>query len=205
MNRNVTASILLVLAVGIYFTVTSGMIDSAREVKVINDQYTKAIDSASQLVAVRDEITAKYTAISASDRDRLDKMIPSTVDNIRLIIDLNNLGLKHGFTIQGIKATVPSNLSQSGGFAAPRAQVQQAPVAPGNLNLSAAQTSVAEPILDKVLVTFTVTAGYDQFISFLRDLESNLRITDLTRLTMATNDAGTYDFDVQLQTYWLRQ
>lgn len=197
MNRNLTATILIALAIGVYFTLTSGMIDDAMAVKKVNDQFASALDNAAQLVSVRDELIAKYKNISAEDRDRLDKMIPGSVDNIRLIIDLTNRALLHGFTAQGIKASVPSGLGQ--GFAA------KTPGATGPVNLSATPGMVSEPTLDKVNVSFSVTAGYDQFLAFLKDLEADLRIMDLTSLKISANTAGTYDFDVQLQTYWLRQ
>jgi hypothetical protein len=54
-------------------------------------------------------------------------------------------------------------------------------------------------------VSFNVTAPYQQFISFMQDLEASLRVMDLTHLTVSANDTGTYDFGVQLTTYWLRQ
>jgi hypothetical protein len=67
--------------------------------------------------------------------------------------------------------------------------------------------TIPVPVLDTVTVSFGVTASYQQFIELLRDLEANLRVMDVTRLTLTANPttAGTYDFAVELRTYWLRQ
>ncbi len=43
-----------------------------------------------------------------------------------------------------------------------------------------------------------------QFISLLQDLEANLRVMDVTHLSLTANDSGTYDWSVELKTYWLR-
>jgi Tfp pilus assembly protein PilO len=187
MNRNITAVILIVLAVGIYATFTRGLLDDASTVKAMNDQYISAMNNAAKLISTRDQVLKSYNDISADDRDRIDKMIPDTVDNIRLIIDLNSVALRHGFSLKNITATAKSGSSGP---------------APSH---DASVASIATPTLDTVAVSFSVTAPYQQFISFMQDLEASLRVMDVTHLTVSANDSGTYDFGVQLNTYWLRQ
>jgi Tfp pilus assembly protein PilO len=199
MNRNITATILIVLAVGIYATYTRGVWADASAVKSVNDSYSSAIDNAQKLISVRDQVLKSYNNISADDRDRIDKMVPDTVDNIRLIIDLNSVALQHGFSLKNITAAAKSDSSGTSPSA------QGAPASP-DLSTSAADSlSIATPTLDTVTVSFNVTAPYQQFISFMQDLEASLRVMDLTHLTVSANDTGTYDFGVQLTTYWLRQ
>jgi Tfp pilus assembly protein PilO len=195
MNRNITATILIVLAIGIYFTVTQGIIAEAGSVKAVNDQYISAIANAQKLISVRDQVLKDYNSISQDDRDRLDKIVPNTVDNIRLIIDLNSVALRHGFSLKNIKATASSAQGRN-----PSATSQSAAA-----SASQSGTVIATPTLDTVAISFSVTAPYLQFISLLQDLEANLRIMDLTNLTVTANDTGTYDFNVELKTYWLRQ
>ncbi|KND48296.1 MAG: putative pilO [Parcubacteria bacterium C7867-002] len=194
MNRNSTAVILVILSIGIYFTFTSGQLAQARAIKAVNDEYSKAIDNAIALIRVRDNLLAQYKEVSEIDRINLDKMIPSTVDNIRLVIDLKDIAAKHGFALKNIKATAP--VTQQG----------TVPSAPRIVNTSQIGASdITAPVLDTVTVSFTVTAPYLEFISFLQDLESNLRIMDITRLSLKTQDTGVYEFGVELKTYWLRQ
>jgi Tfp pilus assembly protein PilO len=197
MNRNITATILVVLAIGIYLTVTKGMLADANAVQQVNVQYSTAIDSADQLIQVRDQVLKNYNGLSQDDRDRLDKMIPNTVDNIRLIIDLNSVALRHGFSLRNIKAVAGANAQNGNGTSG-----STAPVMPSN---NAANANViATPVLDTVTVSFSVSAPYLQFISFMQDLEADLRIMDLTHLTMSANDTGTYDYNVEFKTYWMR-
>ena len=207
MNRNVTATILVVLAIGIYFTVTEAVLADAGKVQAVNLQYLSAIDNANKLIAVRDQVTAAYNNISQSDRDRLAKMIPNSVDNIRLVIDLNSVALNHGFSLQGITAEASSNSgpngqSQSG---ATNSSAGSAHSINGASPSGGLPVSIDVPTLDTVDVSFSVTAPYLQFISFMQDLEANLRIMDITHLTMTSSDTGVYTFQVGLKTYWLRQ
>jgi Tfp pilus assembly protein PilO len=188
MNKNLTATILIVISIGIYFTVTKSIVASAQAVKAQNDQLTAAVSSADEIIAARESIIKQYNAISPDNRDRLDKMIPSAVDNIRLVIDLNNLALRNHFALSDVKAVVPS-----------------ASASPGQSARAGQPQAVNEPTLDKVQVTFTAVAGYEQFIQFLQDLEMSLRVMDLTHLNVQANDDGTYTFMAQFQTYWLRQ
>jgi hypothetical protein len=193
MNRNVYATILIILAIGLYFTVTQGIFTAAGIVKDSNNQYVSAIESAKKLISVRDKVLADYNSLSSEDRDRLNKIMPNGVDNIRLIIDMNNIASQHGFSLKGIKASAsgPSKNS-SGGGAAPAVSVTNS------------RANIGSPILEKVTVGFSVSAPYQQFISFLQDLESSLRIMDVTHLSVSSSESGVYDWNVELQTYWLR-
>ena len=205
MNRNVTATILIALAVGIYATFTRGVWNDVTSIQAVNSQYSSALNSAEKLIAVRDQVLKSYNNISANDRDRVDQMIPNTVDNIRLIIDLNSVALRHGFSLKGITAT-----NGTGSSASPQASPSN-PSSPGGAPYSgigsaaASPLSISVPTLDTVNVSFSVTAPYQQFISFMQDLEASLRVMDMTHLSVSANDTGTYDFTVQLTTYWLRQ
>ena len=202
MNRNITATILLVLAAGIYFTVTKGMLADAKAVQLVNTQYSSAIDSADQLIKVRDQVLKNYNNLSQDDRERLNKIVPNTVDNIRLIIDLNSVAMRHGFNLKNIKAVAAGTGNQkANGTAAAVASAASSPVIVNNTTKS---NTIATPVLDTVTVSFSVTAPYQQFKSFLQDLEADLRIMDLTHLTMTANDSDVYDFNVEFKTYWMR-
>lgn len=192
MNKNITATILLVLAVGVYLTWTRDKWAEVKAIQAVNAQYSEAIDNANRLIRVRDEVLAKYNAITAVDQDRLDKMLPNTVDNIRLIIDLNSVAGRRGINLSNIKASASSEASAMN-EAGTASFVSDEP------------GSIPTPVLDTVNISFGVSAPYREFVAFMRDLEANLRIMDLTHLSVAAGEGGTYDFGVELKTYWLRQ
>lgn len=186
MNRNLYATILIIMAIGLYFTVTKGVLAEADIVRASNDEYIAAIKNAKNLIEVRNKVLADYNKLAPEDREKLDKFVPKSVDNIRLIIDLNNIALRYGFALKGIQASVSSKNSND------------------NIPQSTNPNTVSTPVLDTVTVSFGVTAPYQQFISFLQDLEASLRILDISSLSVTANDTGVYDWKVELKTYWLR-
>lgn len=193
MNRNITSLILIALAVGIYFTYTKGVFTEAQAVKATNNQYVTAMNNAAKLIKTRDQVLDSFNKLSEDDRARLSKMVPSSVDNIRLIIDLNSVALRNGFSLKNIKATASKNSEGE----ASRSQ--------SGVPNASTQSSVISTTLDTVTVTFTTTAPYQRFVAFLQELEASLRILDVKNLKVTSSDNGLYDFDVELTTYWLRQ
>lgn len=184
MNKNVTALILIVIALGTYFTVTKGVINDAKAIKDTNDQYSTAIKKSDQLIKDRDEVLRRYNSISQEDRDRLDKIIPSGVDNIRLMIDMNALAVKDGVALKGVAAsTISTDVDQN----SPQAN------------------SGTGPVLSKIKIGMNVTASYRQLINFLKDIESNLRVMDVSKMTLRSSDTGVYDLNLEVITYWLKQ
>lgn len=194
MNRNIYAIILIILAIGLYFTVTQGIIDDAKLIKSSNTEYSTAINNAKRLIEVRDKVISDYNQLSSEDRIRLDKIVPNTVDNIRLIIDMNDVARKHGLSLRAINVSVGGSSPNPSGEG--QEQIIMDPINNNGI--------VAVPILDKLLVTFSVSAPYQQFISFIQDIEANLRIMDITSLSVSVNNNGIYDWTITLKTYWLR-
>lgn len=191
MNRNGTAIILIVLAIGIYVTFTRSLIAEIKAVQVVNNQYKTAISNAEQLISVREKVLEAYNSLTDLDKERLGKMIPNTVDNIRLVIDLKELAKRHGFILEDVKASTAA-----------------AKTAPPVANARAQQSgsSISTPVIDNITVSFSVEAPYLKFVSFLQDIEANLRIMDLTRLSVSVDDnSPNSSYSVELKTYWLRQ
>lgn len=204
MNRNIFATILLVLSIGIVLTVTMDLKAKADQQQTINDQYAAAIAKSAQLLQLRKSLTAQYMAVSDADKEALDKMLPNSLDNIRLIIDMNGIAYARHMILKGISASGGSTGSNAAPTTAPTAPGPGRVVSPGGLNTAASMSSSA-PTLQTVTVSFGVSATYDQFIALMQDLEKNLRLMDLTHLSLSANNTGTYDWSVEFQTYWLKQ
>ncbi len=185
MNRNSTAIILTILAIGIYFTFTRGKLDELKAVRAVNAEYQTAIDNAARLTKVRDDVSKAYNNLSDEDKGRLDKIVPDNVDNVRLIIDVkDDIAARHGLFLKNIRTSSPT--TQTGATAG------------SAINDSSSKYGT-------VTLSFSVTTTYEKFLDFLRDIEASLRIMDVSKLSIATNSTGTYDFTLEIKTYWLRQ
>ena len=189
MNKNVTPLILIVLALGIFFTYTNNHIAELKTIQNQNADYLTAINNSKELIKLRDGVNADYSNLSADNKARLDKMLPDNVDNVRLIIDITNIGSRHGIPLKNISTNAPTTVT--GGTAA----------APGSNGVPTSFSAVP----GVVTVSFSFSSSYQNFLAFLDDIQASLRILDITHLTVTANDSGTYDFSVGLQTYWLKQ
>ncbi len=192
MNRNTTALILIILAIGIYFTFTRAKVEEVQAIRAVNAEYQKAITNASRLLTVRDGVLQAYNRISEGDKEKLNKIVPDYVDNVRLIIDVkDDIAAKHGLFLRNIKTTSIDIPSAQGN--------------PTKEQVSAAAAAVAGGAKYGVVnLSFSVSTTYEQFVDFLKDLESSLRILDISKLSLTANDTGTYDFTVDLKTYWIK-
>lgn len=188
MNKNITAIILIILAVGIYFTFTSSRMEELKDIQAVNSQFQEAIKNSETLINERDRVNKEYGAISIEDKERLNRLLPNTVDNIRLIIDVkDNIASKRGLVLKNIKTSSPE-ATQAIDAGANRAGDTTSPKKYGTVNLS-----------------FSVTTSYENFLGFMRDLESSLRIMDVSKLTVNATKSGAYEFSVEIKTYWLKE
>src|SRR5688572_10926563 len=62
-------------------------------------QYQANIETAKKLEKSRQELINKYNTISKADLDNLKILLPDSVDNIRLIIQINEIATKNGLSV----------------------------------------------------------------------------------------------------------
>lgn len=144
------------------------------ELKKFEDISTKS----NTIISERDNLVKKSNQITTLDKNRLSKFLPDNIDNIRLIIEISDMASARGLVAKNISVTDSKKNTDS-----------------VNTDLSSYGT---------LLVRFSVNTTYDNFLIFLKDLESNLRILDVTDISFSSTDVGFYDFNIGLKTYWLK-
>jgi Tfp pilus assembly protein PilO len=144
-------------------------------------KYQSIAQSSNTIVAQRNDLIAKENTISTDDQARLEKLLPSNIDNIRLIIEISQIAQNRNLVAKNISVSDTGiDSSSNGSIGANSASY-------GTLSLK-----------------FTVNASYNNFINLLQDLENNLRLVDITNISFTSTDNGFYDFNVTLNTYWLK-
>lgn len=149
------------------------------------------LQTASSLAKSRDELIAKYNSISKTDLDNLKTLLPDSVDNIRLIIQINSLATKNGLSLL---RNVDYQTDQQ----------------------AAAATALQDPNASKLaygefVISFQTTGQYKNFLAFLSDLERNLRLVDVTKVDFmpvdsnSSSPAASMAYKITLKTYWLKQ
>ena len=176
MIRYVLAAILIGISVVGFFMFTDPLYKQIEELNMQATAYNEALDNSKALENERDKLTAKYNTISPENLLKIKKLLPDNIDNIRLILE-----------IEQVDAAITQGSTGSGD------QFKDY----GSWDLE-----------------FSTTGTYNNFINFMKDLESNLRIVDISsirfssgsdiRNVLALPGPEVYKFDFKIKTYWLK-
>lgn len=183
---NLIAPIFLILAsVGIFYGYTNshyqGQANGSKNIVSLMDerkQYLNVLDKSSEFIEETNKLTKINNELSNDDLERLKKLLPDHIDNVRLIIDIDEMASKYGFRMGNIKI---DNGAVSGDVV----------------------ESDSKPYGTTIL-SFSITTSYSKFRSFVKDLEKSLRIFDITSVSFTANDTGNYDYNLVIKTYWIK-
>ncbi|MEN9921574.1 MAG: hypothetical protein RLZZ517_552 [Candidatus Parcubacteria bacterium] len=198
--RNITSITLIIVSIGVFLF----FIDPQyKNVKSLRDEIKKneeIIDLANKLDSKKTELNDKYNQISPTDKEALEKLLPDTVDNVRLIIDINNIAEKFGIVIRDI--SINSKESSAG-------ESKKVVTQKSNFDGVLEENSIKYVDTSKIGVisfSFSVSAKYEVFLEFLKYLEESLRLVDIRNVEISRGSgAGVfYDYRVTLDTYWLK-
>lgn len=170
--------ILVFLSAGVFVGFTDKRYQA---VKVLQSEQAKLLESRDALDLLAKQIEAlleQEKGIEQGDLARLRELLPDAVDNIRLILDIDQVAAKHGLVIKNVKV--------------------------GDISGSTNPSSTDVAKVGSVTISFSVSATYDIFRSFVNDLEKSLRLVDISSIALKTSDKGVYEYNLTLRTYWLK-
>ena len=193
MFKNILPVILIGLSVTGFFMFTSPLYKQLTDMAIEISSYNDALNNAQAIDNQRDVLTKKYNAIDSSNLDKLQKLLPDSVNNIRLILEIEELARPYGMVLKDIKYAVTTDASKT-------------PTQGGT------PTSDTAKDYGDWDLEFSTQGIYANFLSFVKDLESNLRIVDLVNVDFSSDNGtgvnpGTqeaYKYSVKIKTYWLK-
>jgi Tfp pilus assembly protein PilO len=175
---NIVSIILILASIGLFFGYVDPTYSTIRAQRSEKAEYDRALNNSKELQAERDKLLEKFNNMDKGDLDDIVKLLPDNIDNVRLIIDIDEMAKKYGMRIRNFKAST-SEASDT---------IAVADTPHGTLTLS-----------------FSTTAPYQTFLAFMRDLERSLRIIDVTDVEFGASDTNDlYDYKVTVKTYWLK-
>lgn len=195
--KNLMPILLIIVSIGIFFIVIDPEYKEVKDLQKEIEQNNRTLDLAAQLREKRESLRDRYNQISESERFELTKLLPDTVDNVRLIIDINNIAEKYGIIIQNFEITTSEDSDNN-----VRVLDSEFEGVIDNAAIEYADTSK----VGVISFSFSVAAQYDVFIEFLKDLEEALRIVDIRSISIDRGDEEDvfYNYRVNLDTYWLK-
>jgi hypothetical protein len=174
-----TPFLLIVSAIGFFIIFVNPHYKNVTELRAQSLEYDNAIARAQTVVAKKDLLVAKYSSYNPADIKRLQQMIPSKIDNIQLILDVNGVAKKQGVQINGIKISVDTSQKQ-------------------------VSVGADQALYNSMVLGFGVTMNYEKFQLFLKDLERSLQLMDIASVSFSPAEDGQNNYSLVLKAYWLK-
>lgn len=175
MNNRAVAILALFMAIGISFVyIAPTWNGQIAETKAAIKGDDDALAAAQQYKDRERELLALREAIDTNDLAKLQKFLPDSVDNVGLILDLNALASRSGFSLSNIDVSEKTT-----------------------------NTSDVNPI-GSVDMTLSGLGTYNALQKFMKGIELSQRLIDVRDLSISGSNTGIYNYNMTLRIYWLR-
>lgn len=198
--------ILIGIAVALFFVFTNPFYNELSELRAEAASYNTALDNSVRLEQQRDKLVKQENDIDPNNIVKLEKLLPDNVNNIRLILEIQEIAKPYGMSLKDVKYNV-----------AEAAETEETTVQRGR-NV----TRVSNEDYGVFDLEFSVSGTYDNFIGFIEALEKNLRIVDVSSIEFSstnlaaggtsvggaeikTNSPEVYKYNFKIKTYWLKK
>lgn len=178
--KSPTNLVLILLAIGLFFAFTSPVYEDVKVLQASANDYRSVIKNVSNIAETRDALLVNYEAIPKNEIDRLSKVLPDNVDSVRLALDLDTMAGRYDIALKDVQVESKADPN------------------------SALAVLPSDATYEKVIVTFSFISTFQNFMSLLADLEKSLRIMDVKSVSFKTNEAGFYEHQMKVETYWLK-
>jgi len=194
MFKFITLAILIGVSTAGFVFFTNPLYKDVLTLRSQTASYNEALNNSKSLENERDKLTKKYNTINPENLVKIAKLLPDNVDNIRLILEIEKVALPYGMVLRDVKYDNVSKDAQGGA-------TQGDDMSPNS--------NREYGIWD---LEFSTSATYNNFINFVKDLEKNLRIVDISAVNFSSevgtgvnpSFVGVYNYQIKIKTYWLK-
>lgn len=159
MNRYLIPLLLVIISGAMVVVYVVPTYENIRVIQLEAQAVEEDIGSARAASEKLSEFAAEVAKFPDDGLERLDTIIPASLDPVKFIVDIDAIALRHGLALRG-----PKVQSTSGTPDRPLPYVEHT-------------------------ITFGVRANYDTFKALLLDLEENLAVGDIKKIGIKTGDA----------------
>lgn len=215
--------ILLVASVGLFFgyinptyTAVTGSVESAGksivELQSLEKDYNDALTKTKEIERSRSGLSMRFDALKPQEVEKLEKLLPDHIDTVRLIIDINSAASIYGMSLSGIALAAPGASSET---TTTNSRTNSSSAGSDASKASTAARSPDNALYGSVSLSFNVSGSYENFLFFLKKLETSLRVVDVTSLSFKSGKIATsadqpqvnpnhYSYSMSIRTYYLK-
>lgn len=170
---------LLLASLGLFFFFVIPQYEAVRikqeQIKILND----ALNNSRKVQAARDTLLSTYNNIGVADIERLKKILPDHVDNVRLILEVDRIASRNNMVLQNVSTR--EDVRGDSGALGPD-----------------------DSLFGKLRLNFSLAGRYESLISFLAEVEQSLRVVDIVALSFTRGLGDLYEYELEVDTYWLK-
>lgn len=158
-------------AIGGYVLITKPIYAQIMDLSVEAEAYNQALLNSQNLQKERDRLTTKFNSFSVEDLERLDKMLPRTVDNIKLILEIQEQAANQGIVVKNVQFEPKQ-------FEDEEKDENASSTAPAKTTVVRSQNTGPVEDFETFELQFSVEGSYGDFIAFMQLMERSLRLID---------------------------
>lgn len=208
MFKTLTPIFGILIAVVLFFAYIRPTFDDIRVLQEDAAEYAQAVEQAAELQRRIATLEQERSAIALADLERLAALIPEQVDEVRALIDLDALARAHRLALGDIEVGSSERGAET---AEATPQTSFVPASPVTAPATAAIPQAAAPAPARrreeysvLPITFSVLGAYEDFRSFLFDLERSLAFMEVTKITFASSEGDAVSVTVGIRLYSLK-
>jgi Tfp pilus assembly protein PilO len=177
---------LIGVGIGGFILITKPMYADIKDLQAEGDAYEQALQNSANLQKERDRLTTKLNSFNPDDLAKLDKMLPDTVDNIKLILEIQEQASNQGIVVKNVQFEPKQFLEENANASSTPAVVGSAstgaPIATTPVKRTATSpTDNAD--FETFELQFSVEGSYKDFVAFMQLMEKSLRLIDIKSIT----------------------
>lgn len=181
-----------------FFLFTNPYYKNLSELKAQVSAYDEALANSKALENERDKLTKKYNAIDPINLTKIQTLLPANVDNIRLILEIEKIALPYGMVLKDVKYDSLKKAEET--------------LAEGSIQPDVTLDQSSNKDYGTWSLSFSTEGTYNNFLNFIKDLEKNLRIVDISSIEFSSGVGNglnpslseVYKYGFEIKTYWLK-
>ena len=179
MLRQIIPIILVLASLALFFFFIVPQYGGLKEKRSRVASLNEALGNSRQVQAIRDALLTSYNTIADADLDRLIKILPDHVDNVRLIIEIDRIASRNNMILKSVRTQ--GGAEYIGGTFGPN-----------------------DTPYGKIRIGFSLLGRYESLTNFLSEIEQSLRVVDVVDLSFTRGQGDLYEYELELDTYWLK-
>ena len=191
MIRTITPIFSIIIALVIFFFYAKPEFAVIKATQGETEQYTEAAATAAALNSELNALVDKKRSFSAGDLERLDALVPADINEVRILADLNEIARTHNMLFGNIDVKNSDTENAASGQT-------------GTIEGDSGQRVVYTDFLTSD-ITFSLIGTYEQFKSFLADVEKSLVLLEMLNIGFTEGEGNLQQYTMTVRTFSLPQ